>query len=191
MQRHMRVRLRLIRRRVRRFVIHSLLHADDPPHRLALGIAIAMFVTFTPTIGLQMVLAVCLAWLLRANKVVGIPIVWISNPATAVPIFYLCYRVGRTILGTAGVGAAWWAELMHPPSGWWEHVSFFWHRFMEIAAPLWVGSLVVALVIGYLSYYVSYYAIYGYRMRRWGQLLPPAQMRPTEPVRTCQGASEA
>jgi uncharacterized protein (DUF2062 family) len=168
---------------MRRFIIHSLLHADDPPQRLALGVAIAMFVTFTPTIGFQMVLAICLAWIFRANKAVGIPIVWISNPATAAPIYYLCYRIGLAILRQPGVGGEWWSELAHPPSGWWAHVTFFWDRFMEIAAPLWTGSLVLAFAIGYVSYYISYYAIYGYRMKRWGQLIPPANPRKSKRVK--------
>jgi len=162
-----------MRRRVRYFVFHTILHADDPPHRLALGLAIGMFMTFTPTVGFQMILTAFFAWLLRANKLVGLPIVWISNPATIVPIFYMCYKVGRWSLGMEPVDAGWWATLADPPGTFWAQVSFYWGRFTEIAAPLWVGSLLVAMVIGYVTYYISYYAIYGYRMKRWGQVMPP------------------
>ena len=88
---HVLARFRSPWQRVRHFVLHDILHADDPPHRLALGVAIGMFVTFTPTVGLQMVLVGVLAWLLRANKLVGLPVVWLSNPATVVPI----YSTGR------------------------------------------------------------------------------------------------
>ena len=35
------------RLQLRHFVYHSLLHADDPPRPLALGMAIGMFVAFT------------------------------------------------------------------------------------------------------------------------------------------------
>jgi uncharacterized protein (DUF2062 family) len=174
MNRHLRARIRLIKRGARRFVLHTILHADDPPHRLALGLAIGIFITFTPTVGFQMALVVFFAWLLRANKAVGLPIVWISNPATIVPIFYACYRLGRLVLGQDGVGFQWWAELWNSEGSWWSQVTFYWQRFMEIAAPLWVGSLVVAVFAGYLTYYISYYAIYGYRMKRWGQPIPPS-----------------
>ena len=81
------------------WLVKRLLHADDPPHRLALGAAIGMFVTFLPLIGFQMALVVVLATLLRANKAVGLPIVWITNPATIVPVFYACYVIGRLMLG--------------------------------------------------------------------------------------------
>ena len=116
----------------RRFVFHNMLHCDDPPHRIALGVAIGMFFTLTPFIGVQMVLVVGAAWLLRANKVVGIPLVWISNPATFVPIFYPCYVIGRTLLGRPGVGAQWWKQLTAPPAGFTEATQFYWGRVMEI-----------------------------------------------------------
>ena len=176
MKDHLRRRIRRIRRRIRHFIFHSVLHADDPPHRLALGIAIGVFVTFTPTVGLQMMIVVFLAWLFGANKLVGLPIVWITNPATIMPIFYTCYRLGRAILGHSGVEFDWWAGLAARPEAWWPRVVFYWNRFMEIAAPLWLGSMVISLILGYASYYISYYAIAGYRMRRWGQLMPPPKL---------------
>ncbi len=173
MIRHLRLRIRLLQRWLRYFIVHHVLHADDPPHRLALGIAIGIFVTFTPTVGFQMTLVVFLAWLLRANKVVGLPIVWITNPATMVPIYYSCYWIGRWILGQPGVGLRWWKELARPPAGWWDGVVFFWDRFTQIALPLWLGCLLVAIISGYVSFRVSYWSIYAYRMKRWGQLTPP------------------
>ena len=87
-------------RRFRDFCVYRILQANDPPHRLALGIAIGTFATFTPFIGLQMVLCIFLAWVLRAKKAVGIPIVWISNPVTIIPIYYPCYALGCMLLGT-------------------------------------------------------------------------------------------
>ncbi len=174
-RRHFRAAYRLQSRRVRRFVVHHLLHADDPPHRLALGAAIGMFVTFTPTIGFQMAIVVFLAWLLRANKVVGVPLVWISNPATLAPIFYPCYVVGRLILNYPSIGAAWWKELAHPPEGWSAGVAFYWTKLLEIALPLWVGCLVVGSILGYLTYHVVYRTVCVYRLRRWGQLTPPSR----------------
>ncbi|MDA1054245.1 MAG: DUF2062 domain-containing protein [Planctomycetota bacterium] len=88
-------RFRSAWRKCRRFVLHSVLHTDDPPARLALGAAIGMFFMFTPTFGFQMLLVVFVAWLLRANKAVGLPIVWISNPATMIILYYPCYYIGR------------------------------------------------------------------------------------------------
>lgn len=179
MVRQFKLRFRLLRRRAQSFLIHNVLRTEDPPHRLALGVAIGVFVTFTPTIGIQMALNVFLAWILRANKVIGAPIVWITNPATLVPIYYPCYVLGRVILGHPPVRARWWYELAHPPDGWWDGVVFYWQRFTDIAAPLWVGCLLVATVLGYIAYYVSLRLICAYRMRRWGQLIRPAATNQT------------
>lgn len=173
----LKVRLRIMIRRARRFLIHRVLHADDPPHNLALGMAIGVFVTFTPTIGAQMSLVVFLAWLFRANKVVGVPLVWITNPATIVPIYYPCYVVGRVLLGEPEIGLAWWQELRHPPPGFFAATHFYWSRMLEIAEPLWLGCVVVSLVLAIITYYVVYFGVRWYRLKRWGQLVPPSSPR--------------
>ncbi len=162
-------------RKVRRFVLHSVLHADDPPRRLALGAAIGVFITFTPTFGFQMLLVVFAAWLLRANKAVGLPIVWISNPATMMIIYYPCYFVGRIMLGRQPIGHHWWAELRQPPPGWWPAVAYYWSHLLEIATPIWLGCLVVATCTSVPTYYLVFHMIRAYRLRRWGQLTPPVQ----------------
>lgn len=173
--RTLRQKIRRYKGRIKRFVVHNMLHADDPPHRLALGFAIGMFITLTPTMGFQMALVVFFAWLLRANKVVGVPLVWITNPATMVPIYYPMYVVGRVILQEESIGWEWWLELTHEPptEGWWETALFYWHKTLEIAAPLWVGCVVCGGLVAVASYFFVYYAVSAYRMRRWGQLIPP------------------
>lgn len=162
------------------FCVYRVLHADDPPHRLALGVAIGMFVTFMPLIGFQMALSVFLAWLLRANKLVGIPLVWISNPVTIVPIYYPCYWIGCKILSTPVVTDEWsnlkvnWQTLQADPSAQWgSKVRFWWDSFFDFAGPLGLGCLVVGTTVGVIAYYGSLFAIRYYRIRRWGQLMPP------------------
>lgn len=167
-------------KRMRDFCVYKVLHADDPPHRLAMGIATAMFVTFTPFIGLQMVLAVFLAWLLGGNKLVGIPLVWLSNPFTIIPIYYPSYLLGCSMLGGRVVAGRWkqlgteWRDLISDPATTWRaKIDFWWDGFVDFFLPLFLGSAVVATVVGVLSYYLSLHAIRTYRLRRWGQLMPP------------------
>jgi uncharacterized protein (DUF2062 family) len=114
-----------------------------------------------------------LAWLFRANKLVGLPLVWISNPATIVPIYYPCYWLGLKLLGMPGKSLEWWKGLASPPTEWWPKVQFYGNAFWEIAAPLWLGCIVIGGALGVISYFVSYYTICWYRMKRWGQLVPP------------------
>ena len=171
-------------RRTKDFCVYKVLHADDPPHRLALGIAIGFFVTFTPLIGFQMVVSVFLAWMLRANKLVGVPIVWISNPLTVIPIYYPCYWLGCKLLGMPAVFDEWKNIGEH-----WTELSFWWQNLMDFVGPLWLGCIIVATVTGVLTYYISLYAIRTYRLRRWGQLMPP-KLTPSETIEDTQLAKK-
>lgn len=157
----------------KRFVLHNILHTDDPPHRLALGIAVGLWVTFTPTFGAQMVLVVFLSWLLGANRIVGVPLVWLTNPATFVPIYYPSYRVGLYLLQSPPKGQAWWQELRHPPEGLDEPLWFYWDKIIEIIWPLALGSVVLATVIAVVGYYASLSLIRAYRTHRSGHTMPP------------------
>jgi len=151
--------------RLKRFFIYRVLHVDDTPHRIALGLAIGIFVTWTPTIGLQMALTVALALLLRANKAVGVPFVWISNPFTLLPIYWPSYWLGCRLLGGDHdsrlffdflAAAATHGSILERLGAFWKGVSLiFW--------PLWLGSVIVALVLGVLVYFATLLAVVKYR----------------------------
>lgn len=157
---------RLVWQRLKNFLVRRVLRAKDTPHRIALGVAIGVFVAWTPTIGFQMALTLALAWLLGANKLVGVPFVWISNPLTVVPIYLPNYYVGRWILGSkvpppdfsrvAGGTGGWLAEV----NTWW---SVTWHAFL----PLWVGSLLVAVALSVPTYFATYHAVIIYRRKMY------------------------
>jgi len=164
----------------RRLLVQNVLHADDPPHRLALGVAIGLFIAFTPTIGFQSALVVALAWAFGANKLVGLPLVWISNPATFVPIYYPCYRLGRWVLGGEPVSWKWWKELAYAPESYLDATRFYWKRLMEVIEPLTVGCLLVAIPIAGFGYVFTYQAIAKYREMRLRQQSPPFSKRSTD-----------
>lgn len=82
-----------------RFIKHRILHTDDSPQRIARGIAIGLFTAWLPFLGLHMLLAAVFAAILRANKAMAMLWAWVSNPLTAVFIYYPAYRLGRFILG--------------------------------------------------------------------------------------------
>jgi len=171
--------IRTILRRSERFVIYRILHADDTPHRLAMGIAVGFFIAWTPTIGFQMALVVLLASLLKVNRLVGVPIVWISNPFTLVPIYYPNYRIGRFLLSLFGTRPELTMEQMKKllagltdrnllaehladPDRW-RNLWKLCVELLNLSIDLWVGSIVVGLIVGILSYILSYRFIVWYR----------------------------
>ena len=94
---------RQIYRRISRFIVRRILHTDDTPSRIARGAAIGIFVAWLPLIGLQMLLTLGLSFILRANKLVGLPVVWISNIFTLGPIYYPSYLLGSAMLGSDAI----------------------------------------------------------------------------------------
>lgn len=62
------------------------------------GFSIGLFIAFTPTIPLQMVLACMAVLYFRANLPAALLACWVTNPLTAVPIYMTALRVGRSVL---------------------------------------------------------------------------------------------
>jgi len=142
------------------FLLHKVLHVDDTPHRIALGLALGMFTAFTPTVGLQMLLTIALCWLFRANKLVGLPLAWITNPITIPPVFYLNYRIGRLILG----GPPMTIDDFRVPHGNWGQTIHQWFSVVGKAfLQCWVGSLIIGAVLGTITYFAGYQLIVWYR----------------------------
>ena len=157
-----------------------LLHLDDSAHRIALGVAIGAFVAMTPTWGIQMLLVVGLAWLCRANKVAGIPVVWITNPATNVPVYSFCYIVGRALVGGPGLDEVKrvFVEISDASLSW-EALAKDWAALTWRAQPaLWIGTCVVGAVAGAIMYMIMYYLITFYRRHHARHLAAARQQAP-------------
>ena len=169
-----------IRRAIRRtelFLVYRVLHANDTPHRLALGISLGFFVAWTPTIGFQMVLVLLLALALRANARVGLPIVWISNPFTVIPIYLPNYWLGSKLLSFVTGREnfdyeqvrSFLSENFNRPGialsrffdvSFWSELGSL---LLKISLDLWIGSVVIGSIVAVVAYIVSYKSIVWYR----------------------------
>jgi len=148
-------------------VKHRVLHADDPPHRIALGVALGFALAWTPAIGLQTVLLILLGLLLRANIVAGMPALWLSNPFTLVPVYAPSYYLGKCMLGVEAQGSFVRdvSGAMRMTDGFIAKVQAWWRVTAPYAGPLWLGSLVVAVLIGAVAYVATYWAVSAYRTK--------------------------
>lgn len=108
------------------------------------GLALGLFIAFTPTIPAQMLLsAICAIWL-RVNLPIAIAACWVTNPFTAVWIYFMEYRLGRAVLGNLpGVFAI--SDL--------ENIGAI-RRLFSHATYVWTGGLIVGAVAALIGYIV-------------------------------------
>ena len=84
-----------------RQVITRFKELQGDPHYIAMGMAIGIFVSITPTIPFHTVIAIALSFLLNGSKIAAAIGVWFSNPIT-IPFFYLgSYKTGLFVFGNS------------------------------------------------------------------------------------------
>jgi uncharacterized protein (DUF2062 family) len=171
-------------RRLKQIVVHNILHLDDTPHRIAWGVFIGSIIAFTPTLGLQILMYIPIAAMLGANKVSGIPILFISNPFTAVPLYYTTWKVGALVLHP---GSEVTRDTIH---GWLGSTGRalkndgpgrllegdFWYDagrlLASTGAELWVGGLLCGIVFAVPTYFLTRWGINTVRHLRDARRLP-------------------
>jgi len=79
-----------------RFV--ALLHLDDPPWRVALALAVGVFISFTPFLGFQTLLALLVAALARLNAAVVVTGTWLNLPWFMPFVYAGALKVGAWLL---------------------------------------------------------------------------------------------
>jgi len=127
---------------------------DDSAHSIALGTAIGMFIALTPTVGIQMLIVICFAFLTRPlfrfNQFAALITVYVSNPLTIVPIYWFDYKVGTYYVGGSMTQND-FARILEFEgfSGWWETVK---QLLLEVGSPLIIGSLIVATFFSLVTY---------------------------------------
>ena len=127
-----------------------LIRLREHPQKLAKGLAVGAFAGCFPLFGLQMIIAILLAFIVRGNKVTAMMGTWISNPFTYVPIFWFNFKVGQLILHL-GIN-----DLETSP------IEFNWDSWQSLAnqgiviiSTLFVGSFFVGIFVSSCVYYLT------------------------------------
>ena len=131
----------------------NLLHLNR--ESVSLAFFIGIFSAFMPLPG-QTFFAVALAFWWHANLPISIITVWITNPLTMGPIFFLTHRLGSFILGSDPVDFS---------------ISLTWEWFSnvgdQILLPLFAGSLVAGLLLATCGYFCINYLWRWKVIRNW------------------------
>lgn len=132
------------------------------PKDIALGFALGIYVALTPTMGVQMIIAVTFAAIFRWNKIAAAAAVWVTNPLTAVPIYGLNYWVGTKVF--------FWMEFKGFPnnlfSGGFEAFKELLYNSPSILLVTTLGGFIVGIPAAIFSYYFAYNAIINYREKK-------------------------
>lgn len=105
------------------------------------GVAVGLFWGFIP-MPMQMLAVMATTPFLRFNVPIAISMVWLSNPITMPPMYYMEYLTGNFLLGREGIDDI---ELT---------MSWFTENFDDILVPLYVGTAFYSIVVTGIIYVV-------------------------------------
>jgi len=160
-------------RRSWRDIVRYLILQRDTPESIALGVAIGTFIAMTPTLGVQIILALAAAWFFKANRLAALPPLAITNAVTAGPIDGLeCW------IGTQWMPRARAEEMLNR----WAHLRDLvarrefhayldhWRDLARIGWDLWIamwaGSLILGGALALAAYWSTLAVVRIHRQRR-------------------------
>jgi uncharacterized protein (DUF2062 family) len=140
------------------YYLKRILRLSGTPYAIAMGTAVGVFASFTPFVGLHIVITLALAWLFGANMIAGGIATAVGNPLTFPLIWASTYELGHVILG--GVNSAAPARLGD------ELASWNFDQILPLLKPMLVGSITLGAAAGLLAYLVVYKAVSAYQEAR-------------------------
>ena len=135
--------------------LRALLHLDDPPSRLALALALGVFISCTPLYGAQTLLALLVATAFRLNKAATVLGTWLNLPWFAPFVYAGALKIGARVLAEVRNHEAESLAVLFPTP---LRVSL--HDLVgvlpDISLALVIGTTVVGLVAGTATYIVAF-----------------------------------
>ena len=126
------------------------------PRKLAWGMALGVFIGVTPTVPLHTVAALTLAPVLRVSPVTAYLGIWVMNPITMAPFYYLSYKVGQLLLFRGD------ALVLPPTFSFKACLELLWRGGLALQ----VGGVIIALPPAILAYFLTLWAVRRYRRHR-------------------------
>lgn len=161
------------------YVFHRLRRLPDPPHRIARGVAVGVFVCFTPFYGLHFVTAAVIAYILQANLLAALLATFVGNPLTFPIIAAVSLRIGGFILGhhhqvrlygifgefRRAFDQLWtnFLAIFTPEVTHWDQLG---HFFADVFLPYLVGGLLPGVIAGVIAYSLTLPAVSAYQKTR-------------------------
>ena len=126
------------------------------PREIALGFALGIFLGFSPTMGVQMIIAAFVASLFKWSKISAMIGVQLTNPVTAPVIYGLTYMVGVKVLGMENA-----FKLPEQPSM--DTLIHLIQKAPAIFGAMTLGGIIVGLPLGFFSFFPVYWLFKRYQ----------------------------
>ncbi len=143
-------------------VLRWVIKLRSTPRAIAGGLGLGTFIAFTPTMGVQLILAIIAATLFNMNRPAAMIPVWITNPVTVAPIYTFNYWLGCRIWDGPPLSEV--SGLFLDIGRTMAHLEF-WDINKQVLAvlqmgkdvliPLLLGSLVIGATAGAIVYVFS------------------------------------
>lgn len=142
-----------------RELVGKLFSLKDTPHAIAGGVAIGMFMGFTPLFGLKTALSFGCAWLLRCSPVAALIAVSLHDIITPLwPVLLITYyKLGSWILHSGQPPAAvdphhfHWTAFLKAST----YTNFDWEQFQSITLPTLIGSVPFSVAGAVVAYFLT------------------------------------
>jgi len=166
-------------RRAVEYIGHRLKRLPDTPHKIALGFACGVFVSFSPLFGLHFIYAGICAAIIRGNILAAFLGTFVGNPLTFPLIATVSLQFGLWLTGEYQPGA-----MEHLLSVMWDGVTGVWNTlksFFGMGMPEWdvlnvffrdvfwtylLGGILPGLVAGVITYVIGLPLVRTYQSRR-------------------------
>lgn len=178
-------------RRAIEYLGHRVKRLPDSPHKIALGFACGVFVSFSPFFGLHFVYAGICALLVRGNVLASFLGTLVGNPLTFPLIATTSLSLGRRVIGS-GTGEMGFASLK---DAFWNAIVGLWQSFLaafgmaepalhklgpfwsDVFLPYYVGGILPGLAAATAFYFLTRPLVAAYQARRRSKILEKAKQK--------------
>ena len=152
------------------YLWHRLRRIRATPHSIALGLAIGVFMSFSPLIGFHIILAAILCAILGANILAAAAGTMFCNPLTCPLMMIGNYQIGELVLREEGrpdfkfdVPDATFAQILTHPV---HVVGQLMEALSPVLVPMLLGSTLLGLAFALPMYVFALFAITAHQRRR-------------------------
>jgi len=156
------------------YIWHRVARISGTPHFITIGLAVGVFASWTPFVGLHFFLAALLALVLRGSLLASAIGTFFGNPFSFPFIWLATFNVGNYLLGNEGRHAV---DMTLPEGTFWllftDPSAFFevvWAVMDPYFVPMLIGSIPLGLVTSIVIYFAVRPIVSKYQQRRRSRL---------------------